>query len=154
VLLVFAIVLSTLAGEVGFFLFHSVLNQHLAFNPSSLAYFVAYLLVNILYLFHLFFYFAFHEEVDLVDDTLVIKQGILFFKRELHLKKKDLMLYNPKKNVWGGYYLELVYFTSDFRTRKILVGNYLHEEHLELLMHQIDSLIYWPKHHAGTSRTA
>jgi len=137
VLVLFLLVLFCLAGEISYYLLKSLMNAEDTFSLSSFLYFLAYVLANFLFITHLTLYFGYREELEIGSETLRIKQGFFHFGFEKTIPMEQVLYSQIKQNMLGNYHVELYYYDEHEKTRKVVLGTYLVDDHISLLFSKL-----------------
>jgi hypothetical protein len=141
-LLSFAIALSAIAGELFFFIGYSMLHSVSIFSFGSAPYFLAYLLVNLLFAAHFLVYFCYREEIRVEGDEFHLTQKFLFLQKKWIFEREQLFFYQIKRNMLGSLYIELYYFNDSGLPKRLFFGSYLNEEHVILLSSHLRRLFF------------
>ncbi len=138
VLIALFIILICLFGQILDALFSQLGKNNPSFNNSNVFYFAAYMLANLLFLAHLGLYFGYRENVTLDSDTLRIRQGLFKIQWIKQIPLDNVFFHHCCQSSMGNYHVEVYYHDAVGRTKKVQLGAYLDEIHLEMLTHSFD----------------
>ena len=97
-------------------------------------------MTNILFLVHLGLYFGYKERVTLDENLLQVKQGFLRFSG-LKIPLENIFSSMFAKVAWGIITLRVYYHDrSEAELKKVQIGAYLDEPHLEILTDSFDRM--------------
>ena len=138
VLIALFIILICLFGQILQGLVSQLGKNNLGFNNSNVFYFVAYMLANLLFLTHLGLYFGYRENVTLDKDLLIIRQGLFGIQWFKKIPLENVFFHHCCQSGMGNYHVEVYYHDTAGRTKKVQLGAYLDETHLEMLKSSFD----------------
>ncbi len=127
------IILVCLFGQILNSVFSQLFDDKLGFNNSSVIYFAAYMLANLLFIAHLGLYFGYKESVTIDADTLKVKQGLFGVQWFRQIPLENIFFHQCRQSSMGNYHVEVYYHDRAGRTQKLQIGAYLDEQHLEIL---------------------
>ena len=134
------IILVCLFGQILYTISSQVINDNFGFNDSSIIYFSAYILTNLLFLAHLGLYFGYKESLTLDDQMLQVNQGLFNMQWRRQIPLENIFFHQCCQSSMGNYHILIFYHDENGRTQRIHVGSYLDEPHLEILTHSFDRI--------------
>ena len=134
------IILVCLFGQILSAIISQIIHENLGFSDSSVIYFTAYILTNILFLVHLGLYFGYKERVTLDENLLQVKQGFFGIQWLKEIPLENIFFHQCCQSSMGNYHVEVYYHDRVGRTQKVQIGAYLDEPHLEMLTDSFDRM--------------
>ena len=94
------IILVCLFGQILYTISSQVINDNFGFNDSSIIYFSAYILTNLLFLAHLGLYFGYKESLILDDQMLQVNQGLFNMQWRKQIPLENIFSISAARVAW------------------------------------------------------
>ena len=140
ILIGLSIILLCLFGQIISAIFSQILQDNFWFSDSSVVYFTAYILTNLLFLAHLGLYFGYKESLKIDNNMLQVKQGFFRLQWFKQIPLDNIFFHQCCQSSMGNYHVEVYYHDKVGRTQKLQIGAYLDEPHLEMLTDSFDRM--------------